>query len=644
MLFQRLYNWIKYKTLPSSFLFKNRLFIERDSKHRRVLSNFGLSFRNSKWSNYETYNIKLQFRKSYFRFIFWITAVLLFFGFLFYFNQYYIIFYFFNNIAFFFWISIDTFDYYLSFLTWMFTIFFSMIFNLVYSYFFFNHFSNDKLSSVNLYNNSFTKLPVSTSVNSKDLYISKHDLNWLLYSWLTNTNSSKNTFILENIFETQINKSWWDSYNDFFLKLYKLSYFLKLTSSDSSSFVLNTKLNNFSNLSYKGDYSKTVNFFNNNVSLNNHTGLIFYYIINNYVTYFDKISNKNSSLSFLKNNFEWNLYNLNNELESNSLLVKSKSGMFFLDDFNYQKFSYFIFNFEELWSLNFFFKNQLNSSKWNRWLYRYSILHRKILKFSHKLTLSKRLISSGFYDSKIFNKNIWASEHLNKITTNDSFSSFFTNYYSNIFKKEPLSTMNYFISTSNNGSQNDTLNLLNFYESSYFWYLKRFYLFNSLPTNFIKSKVKFNNYQIKNLNIIKDSNFTKYSVFLSYLLNSNLTNLNHYSHFNNSYFDNNTFYSQSKTYYTSLKDLYMLSNDNDILNKDNLNLFYWISSGISNQNSLSYFNYLNTLKCVNNQNTNISFFINQTDQNNNLDLWLAYSLINMDKFYLNDVVYLSLFN
>jgi hypothetical protein len=49
MLFQRLYNWIKYKTLPSSFLFKNRLFIERDSKHRRVLSNFGLSFRNSKW-------------------------------------------------------------------------------------------------------------------------------------------------------------------------------------------------------------------------------------------------------------------------------------------------------------------------------------------------------------------------------------------------------------------------------------------------------------------------------------------------------------------------------------------------------------------------------------------------------------------
>jgi hypothetical protein len=262
-------------------------------------------------------------------------------------------------------------------------------------------------------------------------------------------------------------------------------------------------------------------------------------------------------------------------LESNSLLIKSKSGMFFLDDFNYQKFSHFIFNFEELWSLNLFFKNQLNSSKWNRWLYRYSILHRKILKFSHKLTLSKRLISSGFYDSKIFNKNIWANEHLNKITTNDSFSSFFTNYYSNIFKKESSSTINYFINTLNNGSQNDTLNLLNFYESSYFWYLKRFYLFNSLSTNFIKSKVKFNNYQVKDLNVVKDSNFTKYSVFLSYLLNSNSTNLNHYSHFNNSYFDSNTFYSQSKTYYTSLKDLYMLSNDNDILNKDNLNLFYW---------------------------------------------------------------------
>ncbi len=644
MLFQRLYNWIKYKTLPSSFLFKNRLFIERDSKHRRVLSNFGLSFRNSKWSNYETYNIKLQFRKSYYRFIFWITVIFLFFGFLFYFNQYYILFYFFNNISFFFWISIDTFDYYLSFLTWIVTIFFSLMFNIVYSYFFFNNFSDTKLSNFNFKNNPALKFQLNTSIDSKNLYVSKHDLNWLLYSWLTNPEASKNQFILENLFESKMNKLWWNSYSDFFVKLYKLSYFLSLSSSNSSSFALKYKLTSFSNPFYKGSYSNTLNYFNNNSSLTNYSSLIFYYIINNYTNYFDKITTKTSSLNFLKNNFEWNLYNVNSELESNFLLLKSKSGMFFLDDFNYQKFSYFIFNFEELWSLNLFFKNQLNASKWNRWLYRYSILHRKILKFSHKITLSKRLINSGFYDSKIFNKNIWATEHLNKITANDSFSSFFYNYYADVFKKENISNSNYAVSLLNNGSQKDTLNLLNFYENSYFWYLKRFYLFNSLSNNFIKSKIKFSDFKTKEFNLSKDSTFTKYSMFLSYLLNSNFVNLNNYSHFNNSYFDVDVSYPYSTSYYKSFKDLYLLSNDNDLLNKDNLNLFYWISSSFSKENSLSFFNYLNTFDLKIDSNYGSHFFNTEINDTHNLNQWLIYSLINIDKFYLNDVVYLSLFN
>jgi hypothetical protein len=426
MLFQRLYNWIKYKTLPTSFLFKNRLFIERDSKHRRVFSNFGLSFRNSKWSNYETYNIKLQFKKAYSKFIFWILFLIFTLLFFFYFNQYYIIFYFFNNISFFFWISIDTFDYYLSFLTWLVSIFFSFLFNLVYSYFFFNNFSNNIKIDKNIFNNTlFNKFPINSSFNSKDLYVSKHDLNWFLYSWLINPNSIKNNIILENLFDFRLNKNWWNVYYDFFIKLYKLSYLLKNASKDSSFFFLNNKLNNFSNNSYKGDYLNTLNYFINNSFLNNYSSLITYYIINNYNNYFNELTNKNSSLIFLKNKYEWNLYNFNNELALYPFLLKNRTGMFFLDNFNYEKFSYFIFNFNELWSLNFFFKNQLNSSKWNRWLYRYSILHRKLLKFSHKITLSKRLINSGFYDSKIFDKNIWANEYLNKINSNASFSSFF---------------------------------------------------------------------------------------------------------------------------------------------------------------------------------------------------------------------------
>ena len=56
-IFKRLFNWIKFKTLPPSLLFRNRLFLERDSKTRRVTTNLGLTFRNSKWADYSRTDI-----------------------------------------------------------------------------------------------------------------------------------------------------------------------------------------------------------------------------------------------------------------------------------------------------------------------------------------------------------------------------------------------------------------------------------------------------------------------------------------------------------------------------------------------------------------------------------------------------------
>ena len=68
MLFKNLFNWIKYKTLPPSVLFRNRLFIERDVKHRRISTMLGLTFRNSKWSNYARPNLSTKLTESYTRF------------------------------------------------------------------------------------------------------------------------------------------------------------------------------------------------------------------------------------------------------------------------------------------------------------------------------------------------------------------------------------------------------------------------------------------------------------------------------------------------------------------------------------------------------------------------------------------------
>jgi hypothetical protein len=50
--------------------------------------------------------------------------------------------------------------------------------------------------------------------------------------------------------------------------------------------------------------------------------------------------------------------------------------------------------------------NQLETVKSSKYLYNYSFLHRKVLKDSHKLTMVKRLITSGFYDINLAEKNL----------------------------------------------------------------------------------------------------------------------------------------------------------------------------------------------------------------------------------------------
>ncbi len=645
MLFKRIYNWIKYKTLPSSFLFKNRLFIERDSKHRRILSNFGLSFRNSKWSNYENYNIKNKFRQTYIKYFIYSFYLFLFIFILYYFKKYYILSFFFNHISFIFWISIDTFDYYLSFFLWLFTISISLFFNFIYSYFFFNNFSNIKSNNNIFSNNSYKFLNLNTNTNPKDNYISKHDLNWILYSWLTNNKSKYNEQIIEHVFENEFNKNWWNNNYDFFIKLYKLVFLLNSNSEKNNSHFLKFNINLINNKNFKGDYSSLINSFNNTTLLNSNSSFIMSFLLNNYSNYFDLKNKSNNSLQLLNSRYEWNIYNFNNEIEYYSFLLKNKNGFFFLNDFNYQSFSYFISNFSELWVLNDFIKNQLNAAKWNRWLYRYSILHRKILKNSHKITLSKKLINSGFYDSKIFDKNIWATEHLNKINNIEIFSSIFRTYYNSIFDYTGTPFLNHKIYLNNNFNQKSSFNFLNLYENSYFWYLKRFYLFNTLNNNTIKSNI---NYKQNNLISSHPDNiniFNKYSVSLNYLLKSTFINLNNFSHVNNHYFnkDFNELLSLKNSekfnFFSNFKDVFLLNNEIYLLSKDNLKLFYWITSTSGFKNNFFFFNYLsNNLITLN---TNSKFFIN--NYNYNFSYWLAYSLINTDDLFLKDFCYLTLF-
>jgi len=293
-----------------------------------------------------------------------------------------------------------------------------------------------------------------------------------------------------------------------------------------------------------------------------------------------------------------------------------------------------------LFLLNNFFKNQLNSAKWNRWLYKYSLLHRKILKNSHKLTLVKRLINNGFYDSKLYSSNIWAVNHLSKNSSDNSFNSFFSIFYGNLLKKN---NGNYFLNNnlnlSNNSNQKLNLNLLNFYENSYFWYLKRFYNFNTLNTNLIKSKLTTStaiNFKEKNFNMNKNlinlkTTLTSYVLNSFYLNNKLLTNG----------YSNNIFYWNNYNYFNNeiFKDYYLSVNNNSVINKNNLNILYWITSSLNENINLAFYNYSNYKNFLNLH----SDFNNSYLQQNDLNYWIIYTLINCDKTYIHDFIYINLF-
>ena len=629
MLFQQLYNWIKYKTLPSSFLFKNRLYIERDSKHKRMFSNFGLSFRNSKWGSHDNSNIKSNFRLNYVMSVF-NTLIFFFIGYLCtYFYSSYTYCFPLSNISFIFWAGIDTFDYYFSFGLWALSIVCSSFFNFIYSFFFDNH---------------FREIKINNTPDMKKSLIDKHDLNWLLYIWLNNDSHNKNA-VLDILFNCKVNQEWWNRYHDFFPKLFKLTYYLSLVNKKTSFYSCKIRINNILKVDESNSDIRTLTFLNSSINLTNSFNMCYYYLISRGQSY-GETKNSNSTV-FLSINTKWNLNSLDVELKNYSFLLKSKVGLFFCGSLNYQKLLVLTSNYSEAWNLNFFLKNQLNVSKWNRWLYKYSILHRKILKNSHKVTLSKRLIGNGFFNNFSFNKNIWVSKFLNKADSKTSISSIYNLNYNHLFSSNHCGHSTFYLLNSNNYNESNSLDLLSFYEKSYFWFIKRFYFFNTLKSNFIKSSCRQNNSNLnriistsnENLNTIK-----QYHILLSYLLNS--------FSFNILFFLNSKQKSQPAFTITTKaglavksKDIYLELNANNLLNRDNLNILYWTSTNSSFLVDQINFFQATPVMQLKLDNKNLIFLSDaiSIEYTKEVTLFNILSLLNVDNVFTTDVNYLSRF-
>jgi hypothetical protein len=127
----------------------------------------------------------------------------------------------------------------------------------------------------------------------------------------------------------------------------------------------------------------------------------------------------------------------------------------------------------------------MNFFKWMRWLYRYSILHRNVINYSHKITNVKKLLSSGFFSSNLTQNNLWASNLMTTSTGRDTFVNAWSSLYGDTFTPTQLAPGLNVLNSSSLSS--NKLNNLNFYEQSYFFYLHRFDLFSSLPTLSISS-------------------------------------------------------------------------------------------------------------------------------------------------------------
>lgn len=456
MLFTRLFNWIKYKTLPPSVLFSNRLFVERDSKHRRVTSNLGLTFRNSKWSTYARTNINLSNRTSYFGLI---SKLILLFVLI---------------------ISLYNFSYFYN-LQGLASPIYTMLWFISDSDLYLKvAFSSSLICSLQLlfsfFLNGLFPRPSSQdtshlSENNSKAQVPKRLYKPILHAWLTTDTSSKS-------FEKLLSG---DSHTDELMSLYKSlfrSSSLVTKSSESPSSVLEPMSNLLvlANLRSSDSYMFTASTIHPSARFNS-LGLDFYLFNRNvrfYKSYFTECDG-------------WTLNSLQTEFASPTAPSNNVTGTFYTSSISHTNLSLMSLVTPELTTFKSSVNDQLSMIQWQRWLYKYNILHRSVLRASSSMTLTKRLINSGFYNSSIATRNIWSSSALksgklnfeNVALAHNSLYGDFNGLNTTLEKTlVPTSTYSHASYSSN----------LQFYELSYHWFIQRFYTLNTLITNTLSSQ------------------------------------------------------------------------------------------------------------------------------------------------------------
>ena len=453
MLFSFLYTWIKYKVLPASLIAHNRLLVERDSKHRRITSNLGLTFRNSKWSNYARSNINLDVKNDFLRHLFTLAISLV------------------LIIAL---LSTSTFYQPGSLLNPLFSVYwFAIDLNLYFQI----ALTAGTLATVQTLITYLYSLILSyeTSVSSTSTVLNKqrHFSNFLLPKRLhkplllsllqTNSNLPLLTSLCENA-STKAN-----IFTDlsFVKSLYRTTYLLQITSENNKN--LMTFLEHHTSKPSTFGIFQTSTF--SNAKLNS--------LLLDYVTF----SGRNDTLNKTFNS-QWTLETITSPSLNSNLNNRNVTGLFYLSSYNFQKLNLLNYTRPEFFFINNSLTSQLHLIRWNRWLYKYSLLHRSSLKTPFYLNFTKSTLSSSFYNQDLGTRNLWLSTRLTKNANVSELNAIHRNLYGNFMNTISTPTL----LQSNLFWNKSPLTNLSFYETSYAWALTRFYKFNSTLSNNIISK------------------------------------------------------------------------------------------------------------------------------------------------------------
>ena len=385
---------------------RNRFFIERDSKNRRIMTNFGLTFRNSKWASFTQTNLSSKI-PTWVKLSNTVTQFsILFIGF--------ILLSYLSNL-----IKPNSYvfgsELLCSFLELIQT---SICYSLTISLVIFSSIFNTVLHAILSKFFSVNTKTVDTLNNGKLYDNQLSNISYILHYKQVNVRGLQNT--VEDLFG---NKSYGSTLP--FTSVYKIVSTAQLT--DHTTF---GKLNT----------STPSGKFNTFTLLNN----------------------------------RWSFLSLQNDLISDE--ITQPTTLYNVTNNTFNNINVNVTSVPEYQTLVDLHSKYLQNIKIDRWLYRYSLLHRRSLHKAHDITLTKKLTSLGFFSGNLTSNNLWASNFV-RFTPNleSTLTTLYTQTYGNIFTsvnqlKTPLSD-------------------LEFFESSYFWVLKRFYNLNTLSRNVVSSSV-----------------------------------------------------------------------------------------------------------------------------------------------------------